>query len=58
MSPCALARGLLETDGVQPVAEIDDEAIQQLGLTEQQYTIFEEMQMNKFSIMIHCRRSV
>lgn len=37
-------------------AEIDDEAIRQLGLTEEQYAIFEEMQMNKFSIMIHCRK--
>ncbi|KAI9069218.1 hypothetical protein FKP32DRAFT_1641142 [Trametes sanguinea] len=35
--------------------EIDDSAIQKLGLTEKQYEIFVEMQLLKFSIMITCR---
>ncbi|KAI0824763.1 hypothetical protein BC628DRAFT_1419870 [Trametes gibbosa] len=38
-----------------PSGEVDDEAIQQLGLTEQQYEIFVEMQMNKFSTILDCR---
>ncbi|KAI0663238.1 hypothetical protein C8Q70DRAFT_501360 [Cubamyces menziesii] len=36
--------------------EIDDEAIRQLGLTEEQYVVFEEMQMFKYSILVHCRK--
>ncbi|CDO71361.1 hypothetical protein BN946_scf184908.g119 [Trametes cinnabarina] len=36
--------------------EIDDDAIQNLGLTDKQYEIFVEMQMLKFSIMINCRK--
>ncbi|KAI0824764.1 hypothetical protein BC628DRAFT_1410871 [Trametes gibbosa] len=40
---------------LDPPGEVDYEAVQQLGLTEQQYEIFVEMQMNKFSTMVNCR---
>ncbi|KAI0663237.1 hypothetical protein C8Q70DRAFT_501362 [Cubamyces menziesii] len=36
--------------------EIDDEAIRQLGLTEHQYVVFVEMQMLRYSILMHCRK--
>nr|VWO93935.1 Uncharacterized protein [Ganoderma boninense] len=36
--------------------ELDDAAIQQLGLNEKQYEIFNEMQMARFSTIIHCRK--
>ncbi|KAH9894465.1 hypothetical protein C8Q73DRAFT_695663 [Cubamyces lactineus] len=36
--------------------EIDDEAIRQLGLTEEQYVVFVEMQMLRYSILMHCRK--
>ncbi|KAI1789534.1 hypothetical protein LXA43DRAFT_1020714 [Ganoderma leucocontextum] len=36
--------------------ELDDFAIQQLGLDEKQYEIFNEMQMARFSTIIHCRK--
>nr|VWO95185.1 Protein SEY1 (EC [Ganoderma boninense] len=38
--------------------ELDDFAIQQLGLDEKQYQIFNEMQMDRFSTIIHCRKYV
>ncbi|PIL36988.1 hypothetical protein GSI_00680 [Ganoderma sinense ZZ0214-1] len=36
--------------------ELDDAAVQQLGLNEKQYEIFNEMQMARFSTIIHCRK--
>ncbi len=30
--------------------------IQQLGMTDKQYDIFSEMQLAKFSTIIHCRK--
>ncbi|KAM5540362.1 hypothetical protein V8D89_005820 [Ganoderma adspersum] len=36
--------------------ELDDIAVQQLGLNEKQYEIFNEMQMARFSTIIHCRK--
>ncbi|KAI0650279.1 hypothetical protein C8Q79DRAFT_1006563 [Trametes meyenii] len=36
--------------------EIDDEAVQKLGLTDKQYGIYVDMQMSKFSTMIDCRK--
>ena len=38
--------------------EIEDLMIQQLGMTDQQYDVFSEMQLAKFSIIIHCRKRV
>ncbi|KAH9853651.1 hypothetical protein C2E23DRAFT_884804 [Lenzites betulinus] len=46
---CVADRSRKEAPG-----EVDDEAIQQLGLTEQQYAVFVEMQMNQFSTIIDC----
>ncbi|KAI0638027.1 hypothetical protein C8Q77DRAFT_405947 [Trametes polyzona] len=36
--------------------EIDDEAVQELGLSEEDYAIYVEMQMIKYSVMINCRK--
>ena len=36
--------------------EIDDVMIQQLGLTDKQYEVFSEMQLARFSTIIHCRK--
>ena len=38
--------------------ELDDLAIQHLGLNEKQYETFNEMQMGPFSTIIHCRKYV
>ena len=38
--------------------EIDNMLVQQLGLTDKQYDVFSEMQLAKFSIIIHCRKRV
>ncbi|KAI0353495.1 hypothetical protein OH77DRAFT_1427184 [Trametes cingulata] len=40
----------------QVPGEVDDEQVQQLGLEEEQYEIYVEMQMSKYSTMIHCRK--
>ncbi|RDX55443.1 hypothetical protein OH76DRAFT_1414782 [Lentinus brumalis] len=36
--------------------EIDDMAVQQLGLGDKQYEIFSEMQLARFSTIVHCRK--
>ncbi len=36
--------------------EIEDRMVQQLGLNDQQYDIFGEMQLARFSTIIHCRK--
>ncbi|KAI0326656.1 hypothetical protein GY45DRAFT_1328612 [Cubamyces sp. BRFM 1775] len=36
--------------------ELDDEAVRHLGLTEEQYVVFVEMQMLRYSILMHCRK--
>ncbi|KAI0677088.1 hypothetical protein C8Q78DRAFT_1073823 [Trametes maxima] len=36
--------------------EIDDEAVQKLGLTDKQYGIYVDMQMSRLSTMIDCRK--
>ena len=38
--------------------ELDDLAIQHLGLNEKQYETFNEMQMAPFSTIVHCRKYV
>lgn len=40
------------------VIVIDNALIQQVGLSEEQFTKFTELELATFSIMIHCRRSV
>ncbi|OCH90048.1 hypothetical protein OBBRIDRAFT_812888 [Obba rivulosa] len=47
---CMAGKG--EPDG----GVLDDFLVQQLGLTEEQYTVFIEMEMAGFSVLLHCRR--
>ena len=42
----------------QDPTELDDMTIQQLGLTDEQYNVFSEMQLARFSTIIHCRKYV
>ncbi|EMD40862.1 hypothetical protein CERSUDRAFT_71120 [Gelatoporia subvermispora B] len=48
---------LCMTDTNSPEGGVIDESLmQQLGVTERQYAIFTEMQLSKYSIIVHCRR--
>ncbi|KAH9912630.1 uncharacterized protein BXZ73DRAFT_56145, partial [Epithele typhae] len=38
------------------MGEVDDAAVQQLGLMDKQYDIYSEMQLAPFSTIIHCRK--
>ncbi len=52
--PDSASRRCLLTES--SLSELDEFAVQQLGLNEKQYEIFNEMQMARFSTIIHCRK--
>ena len=49
---------VLEHEGLINISVLDDPFMQQVGLSEDQYSRFVEMEMTAFAITIECRRYV
>jgi Ring finger domain len=39
-------------------AAVNEDVVRQLGFTEEEYSIFDELQISAYSILLHCRRRV